>query len=1426
MHLFLYHLLLLLSWLYVTALPPCVDIIAGGGGATTLEAIRASALSAVATAFPFTTIAARPNSSDVYVAGRGSIYLRLASNDVIQVAGTATTTLTAVMSIDTGISGLPGPQTPLCGSENCIYGFSFSPRDGTLYFISDKYIRSLTTDGLVHLIAGAGLTSSYGDNGIALLAKFNVLGSTAVHTSGDIYISDYGAHTIRCIRYITGIIELIAGIPDIAGDDGDEGLAINAKLITPLGLVISPDGRSLFIADADAHRIRQIDLNTRIITTFCGTGFVPSSSSSPFIGENGLAIAASISFPISLAIDPVMNVLYIADTVTNSIQRVGLDTNIINRVAGDGSSQPSSKICDGRGCIAKSISIPIPVAITVDRDGRLLILKKDSIVVQFVSFFPRLSSTIGMLVDVDPVQGVSVASVVNDALLARLQGPGFIEELSDGSILLVEYSGQRLRRLKTDGSLILLAGRSTNATSSSSIFLDGTLLFELVLRRPSGIVSLPQGFAFGRTWSALSFALSDEGGNIVYGIDGALPTSKVYRLVGSANRSADFSGDGGLALNAKLKEPRGLLIDVIDSSLLIIDSGNNRIRKVTTNTPSTISTLAGGGTGTFFISNDGDGLSATSAPLYAMYSFCQDLIGNTLVPDLGSNVIRKIDRNGIITTLVGRSTSPQGGFGGDTGIPALASLNSPLSCARDTDGGILITDAANGRIRKINPSMTSITTIVGGGDFSTPGVHPLKLKLDFSTDVRRSISGDILIADFGAGVIRRVLFSARATPCPAGYSCTCIIARPCEDINSFCPLGSTEPLIVSAGYKSISMQQGVEKKAVFISQEQCPIGTYCPGNSPAIECPAGTYGSGTLEISLQACQKCPIGSYFGATGGAARFLDISKSSKAIIPCLPCPAGSYASISGSLYCIPCPTGTFTFFIQHGADSISKCLPCPSNEITIFGSPCIKRGVSTNSDVIIIADLRLQFQRSIDINSISGNLSGSSAFARILYIGAALAFISFFFVLLAAILPILSLDNKIKQVLVPVLNTLDVLSDPHTTVMQKIAVVSKSTRNIALIQKNKIIVNTEEQENKQDTNEIANIHLNDTTTDLSQPKPMPIHYLYHEYSRLGVTLSALTLGLLGCIFVANAVLFANRNITVLSSLQRSDPSDISNYYTAFPTYVLKSDESSSSTTTGLLSNGSITLVNALGGLTSGLLINVKTSGSLCGAIYNMFFDLNKGSFIHSVRHNKETGEASHSFQCRSCLTHDLSILRFELNSACEASTVITISAVGAWGSITATSQGLGGKALGGSVFLTVPITFEVLSDLTDSDFSDQVSDTILAVGQSAKGLSVGAVTDFFQRPSDIMQLQGDISNLSTTKTVQFQIFLPNQPTYLFASLSKRTLWPDFISNLVGLAGFVPLGGIVYMIIDSITSLCTCCHVSRKLNNNNDQRIVPSR
>lgn len=102
-------------------------------------------------------------------------------------------------------------------------------------------------------------------------------------------------------------------------------------------------------------------MNTKIITTYAGTGSPPSSLTS-FLGDKGPATSAPLSFPIALAVDPLANVLYLADSDTNSIQRVRLDTGFIDRVAGDGRNVPSS--CGG-ACPSKSLSTPTPVSISV-----------------------------------------------------------------------------------------------------------------------------------------------------------------------------------------------------------------------------------------------------------------------------------------------------------------------------------------------------------------------------------------------------------------------------------------------------------------------------------------------------------------------------------------------------------------------------------------------------------------------------------------------------------------------------------------------------------------------------------------------------------------------------------------------------------------------------------------------------------------------------------------------------------------------------------------------------------------------------------------------------------------------------------------------------------------------------------------------------
>ncbi len=73
--------------------------------------------------------------------------------------------------------------------------------------------------------------------------------------------------------------------------------------------------------------------------------------------------------------------------------------------------------------------------------------------------------------------------------------------------------------------------------------------------------------------------------------------------------SGSYSGDGGAATNAGLYVPNGIILDAF-GNLYIADVGNNRIRKVDIN--GIITTVAGNGTGTYA----GDGGAATNASLY------------------------------------------------------------------------------------------------------------------------------------------------------------------------------------------------------------------------------------------------------------------------------------------------------------------------------------------------------------------------------------------------------------------------------------------------------------------------------------------------------------------------------------------------------------------------------------------------------------------------------------------------------------------------------------------------------------------------------------------------------------------------------------------------------------------------------------------
>jgi trimeric autotransporter adhesin len=157
-----------------------------------------------------------------------------------------------------------------------------------------------------------------------------------------------------------------------------------------------------------------------------------------------------------------------------------------------------------------------------------------------------------------------------------------------------------------------------------------------------------------------SVALDSTGGFYV----SSYSQNKVYRVSAdgrlsliAGNGASGFGGDGGQASLAKLYHPHGVFLDST-GNLFIADSGNNRIRKVSTS--GIISTVVGTGSAGY----SGDGGQATLARLRFPYGAAIDSTGNLFIADSDNHRIRKVSTSGIISTVAGTGSAGYSGDGG------------------------------------------------------------------------------------------------------------------------------------------------------------------------------------------------------------------------------------------------------------------------------------------------------------------------------------------------------------------------------------------------------------------------------------------------------------------------------------------------------------------------------------------------------------------------------------------------------------------------------------------------------------------------------------------------------------------------------------------------------------------------------------------
>jgi uncharacterized protein (TIGR03437 family) len=448
--------------------------------------------------------------------------------------------------------------------------------------------------------------------------------------------------------------------------------------------------------------------------------------------DNGIATQALFTFITGLGFDSAGN-LYISDTGQNSLR---------DELAG------TVRQVTPNGHISTVISEILPSTIAVDGAGDIYLADSDPQGNGRITEYPAGGGAPQVIIDgILPILGgmflygnsllIGGENLVQVDLPSGSEKPlfnqvAFLSFAPGPNRVYLTFQNNMIVALLPDGTLVPVAGTGQEGSSG-----DGGPATQATFGPTSLAVNPVNG----------DLAMFDATGDVVRVISAA--TGKIQTVAGASHST----GDNGPAVLARIQMTTGLASDP-SGNVYFWDLVGASIRKVS---PSGIVTKFAG---TGIPGNSGDGGKATAAAILSDGNLVADKQGNLYFVNVGTGssasavTIRKIDTNGMISTVAGGGTAPITTGATATNVALNVTSNNVL--AVDSTGAVYFgyQDSLGGRILKIDASQR-ITLIAGGGSLPTApdGTPALAAALTAITTLAVDSLGKLY---FGQGILRTI----------------------------------------------------------------------------------------------------------------------------------------------------------------------------------------------------------------------------------------------------------------------------------------------------------------------------------------------------------------------------------------------------------------------------------------------------------------------------------------------------------------------------------------------------------------------------------------------------------------------------------------------------------------------------------------------